>query len=74
MNFVKNSGQSLMKLNDIQPINKKLKALIRHHCVENLKKLKQVSSFFFKSSGLSFIKFNDMEAIIKQLIPLITLS
>ena len=73
MNFVKSSGQSLMKLNDIQPINKKLKTLIRHHYVENLKKLKQVSSFFFKSSGLSLIKFNDSETIRKQLTSLITL-
>ena len=70
MNFVKNSGQSLMKLNNIQPINKQLKALIRHHYIENLKKLKRVSSF--KSSGLSLIKFNDSETIRKQVTAVIT--
>ena len=55
----KSSGNSMMKLKDIEPIRKQLTALKRHHSVKNFKKLKQVSSFFFKSSGLSLIKFND---------------
>ena len=29
MNFMKHSGQSQMKLNDIEPINKQLMVLIR---------------------------------------------
>ena len=68
----KSSGNSMMKLKDIEPIRKQLRALKTHHSVKNFKKLKQVSSFFFKSSGLSLIKFNDSETIRKQVTAVIT--
>ena len=45
------SGNSMMKLKDIEPIRKQLRALKTHHSVKNFKKLNKFHHSFLKVQG-----------------------